>query len=900
MDGDENGVGSQPSHLDMEKVSSLLLLKEVLGQRRRSTEVSSVHPQLEPRSPSQQGARREVPVPIAAAPSPGTHAPAAPSWLHVDVASSDAFQRVVLEGPEVLTAESRSACASLHAALALRQKHAFRLPPYYLGACKASDYMHFVPASAELPERDSIGSPLAARAAANLAQAVGAGEARTPGEAAASSTGTTLPAHVLVGDALVSSGTGKTYPPGMFYRRRPEPPFVPFAQDVPPAADGWSAAMVAGVYQVYAASAPGSPEPDLGLGLSLDGGITPPPPSRGTAEGVEEEGDVFDGGSTPAGGSLFTTPDWEEWSADYEALLAIINSPPVRSFAYRRLQLLGMRFDMHRILNRDREAAEQKAVPHRDFFNTRRVDTHVHHSACMNQKHLLRFIKSKLKREADTVVIYRDGRALTLAEVFLSLNLTAYDLSLDVLDMHADWTVAHRFDRFNTKYNPLGQSRLREIFLKTDNAIQGRFLSELTKEVLVDLEATKYSLAEYRLSIYGKSRDEWHKLAVWIVSNKLASPNVRWGIQIPRLYESMRAARHITTFGDMLQNVFAPLFEVTIDPSRDPVLHQFLTLVGFFDSVDDESKVESQVGSLRDLPPPNEWSKAEQPPYAYQTYYIAANLAVLNQLRRSRQLTEFSFRPHSGEAGSADHLAATFLTAESIAHGINLRRSPVLEYLYYLAQIGIAVSPLSNNRLFLDLQKSPFPTFFERGLAVSLSTDDPLMLHLTKEPLMEEYAVAMQVWHLSAADTCEIARNSCLASCFEHPFLSHWLGPDYRLAGPAGSDISRTNVPYIRLQYRLETLQGEFDLLRLGAASSGHATGPTRQTSSSAFLASRRAPSIVPSSVPHSPGSGRPLFTVVSGRKNLQGDVQPTAGSSAVAGSAPPALELFRGRGAYP
>ena len=37
----------------------------------------------------------------------------------------------------------------------------------------------------------------------------------------------------------------------------------------------------------------------------------------------------------------------------------------------------------------------------------RKVDTHVHHSASMHQKHLLRFIKSKLKKEADEVVIFR-------------------------------------------------------------------------------------------------------------------------------------------------------------------------------------------------------------------------------------------------------------------------------------------------------------------------------------------------------------------------------------------------------------------------------------------------------------------------------------------------------------
>jgi AMP deaminase len=99
----------------------------------------------------------------------------------------------------------------------------------------------------------------------------------------------------------------------------------------------------------------------------------------------------------------------------------------------------------------------------------------------MNQKHLLRFIKSKMKRSPHDVVIFRDGVASTLSEVFQSLGLTAYDLSIDTLDMHAHNDSFHRFDKFNLKYNPIGESRLREIFLKTDNYINGRYLAELTK-----------------------------------------------------------------------------------------------------------------------------------------------------------------------------------------------------------------------------------------------------------------------------------------------------------------------------------------------------------------------------------------------------------------------------------
>ena len=163
-------------------------------------------------------------------------------------------------------------------------------------------------------------------------------------------------------------------------------------------------------------------------------------------------------------------------------LHAIVSSGPVQSLAYKRLQLLEQRFEMHALLNQEREAAAQRSVPHRDFYNVRKVDTHVHHSACMNQKHLLRFIKSKLKHAPDELVTFRDGRFMTLLEVFESLGLSAYDLSTDTLDMHASNTF-HRFDRFNLKYNPAGQSRLREIFLKTDNLTGGRHLAEITRQV---------------------------------------------------------------------------------------------------------------------------------------------------------------------------------------------------------------------------------------------------------------------------------------------------------------------------------------------------------------------------------------------------------------------------------
>jgi len=150
--------------------------------------------------------------------------------------------------------------------------------------------------------------------------------------------------------------------------------------------------------------------------------------------------------------------------------------------------------------------------------------------------------------------------------------------------------------------------------------------------------------------------------------------------------------------------------------------------------------------------------------------------------------------------------------ANSINHGINLKLSPALQYLYYLGQIGLALSPLSNNLLFVDYAKNPFFSLFARGLNVSLSTDDPLMFHQTKEPLMEEYSIAKQVWRLSSADLCELARMSVLQSGFDDECKKRWLGS----ANPDINDIAKTNVPHTRMRFRQRLFSEETKMLSGG------------------------------------------------------------------------------------
>jgi AMP deaminase len=353
-------------------------------------------------------------------------------------------------------------------------------------------------------------------------------------------------------------------------------------------------------------------------------------------EGVFE---VLDSDDISKTSPRFPYPSLKTYFNDLNSILAVISDGPVKSFAFRRLRILESKFSLYQLENEFVEVSRQKLVPHRDFYNVRKIDNHVHHSSSMNQKHLLRFIKSKLKKCPNDIVIFRDNKYLTLAQVFESLHLTAYDLSVDTLDMHAHKDSFHRFDKFNLKYNPIGESRLREIFLKTDNLIGGTYLAEITKELIADLEASKYQFAEYRISIYGKSYDEWWKMASWIHRHQLYSENVRWIIQIPRLYNIYREQNLLENFEEFLHNIFAPLFEVTQNPLAHPELHRFLHHVVGFDSVDDESKTERRIHSK--YPPPAAWTSTANPPYSYYLYYMYANLAQLNQFRQQRNFSKF-------------------------------------------------------------------------------------------------------------------------------------------------------------------------------------------------------------------------------------------------------------------
>lgn len=179
--------------------------------------------------------------------------------------------------------------------------------------------------------------------------------------------------------------------------------------------------------------------------------------------------------------------------------------------------------------------------------------------------------------------------------------------------------------------------------MKTDNYLDGKYFAHIIKEVAYDLEESKYQNVELRLSIYGKSRNEWEKLAKWGLTHNVYSDNIRWLIQVPRLYDIFKTNKLLTSFQEIIDNIFLPLFEATNNPSKHPELHKFLQYVIGLDSVDDESKPENPLLDT-DMPGPADWKDDENPPYAYYIFYMYSNLVVLNNFRRERGLNTFVLR----------------------------------------------------------------------------------------------------------------------------------------------------------------------------------------------------------------------------------------------------------------
>lgn len=105
---------------------------------------------------------------------------------------------------------------------------------------------------------------------------------------------------------------------------------------------------------------------------------------------------------------------------------------------------------------------------------------------------------------------------------------------------------------------------------------------------------------------------------------------------------------------------------------------------------------------------------------------------------------------HAGEFASAAGMieAMDHLPIKRIGHGVNAIHSPETMTMLKENNITLELCPTSNIflGLFKDMAEHPFPKFYEAGIKVSISSDDPPFMSTT---LANEYKKVQEAYHYS-------------------------------------------------------------------------------------------------------------------------------------------------------
>ncbi|KAI5291887.1 hypothetical protein KEM54_002228 [Ascosphaera aggregata] len=148
-----------------------------------------------------------------------------------------------------------------------------------------------------------------------------------------------------------------------------------------------------------------------------------------------------------------------------------------------------------------------------------------------------------------------------------------------------------------------------------------------------------------------------------------------------------------------------------------------------------------------------------------------------------KENVEIPFFFHAGEClgdgDSADQnlYDAIMLDSRRIGHGFSLYKHPLLVDMVKEKRILIETCPLSNEvlRLSMTVMAQPLPALLSRGVATSLSNDDPALLGQNTSGMTHNFWSALQAWeNLGLAGLGSLAENSVRWAIFQDQNDEEW------------------------------------------------------------------------------------------------------------------------------
>ncbi|CAI4566167.1 AVB_G0029500.mRNA.1.CDS.1 [Saccharomyces cerevisiae] len=446
---------------------------------------------------------------------------------------------------------------------------------------------------------------------------------------------------------------------------------------------------------------------------------------------------------------LTDVPTFQEFRDDFAYIIELIQSHKFNEVSRKRLSYLLDKFELFQYLNSKKEILANKNVPYRDFYNSRKVDRDLSLSGCISQRQLSEYIWEKINLEPERIV-YQDpetSRKLSLRDIFqfgCSSNDQPIAIGLKLIDDEfLDWYRNIYLIDYHLTPNKVAKLvgkemrfyLLAKVFLEFDNFIEGEYLAEIfIKYVIHILEKSKYQLAQVSVNFqfYSSGEDWYKKFSQWLLRWKLVSYNIRWNIQIARIFPKLFKENVVSNFQEFLDLIFNPLF--TLEKEQLPIdssvntdiigLQFFLSNVCSMDLVIKESD-EYYWKEFTDMNcKPKFWTaQGDNPTVAHYMYYIYKSLAKVNFLRSQNLQNTITLRNYCSPLSSRTSQFGVDLyftdQVESLVcnlllcNGGLLQVEPLwdtatmIQYLFYLFQIPILAAPLSSVSL-LNSQKSTF------------------------------------------------------------------------------------------------------------------------------------------------------------------------------------------------
>ena len=125
----------------------------------------------------------------------------------------------------------------------------------------------------------------------------------------------------------------------------------------------------------------------------------------------------------------------------------------------------------------------------------------------------------------------------------------------------------------------------------------------------------------------------------------------------------------------------------------------------------------------------------------------------------------FKTSAHAGEASGANSVrgAIDSLLVDRIGHATRAEEDPQLMQLLADRQIPIELCPLSNvaTGVIASITDHPVRRYWDRGLLVTVNTDDPGMFH---NRLVDEYAHLVELFHFELNEIRELVLNALRSS----------------------------------------------------------------------------------------------------------------------------------------